>query len=59
MNPLMNPISKNAVIEHQVLVREKIASNMLDAIEVLQWIAIALLSTIPFYFGSETDDETF
>lgn len=55
----MNPIFKNAVTEHQVLVREKIVSYILDAIGVLQWIAIGLLSTIPFYFGSKTDDKTF
>jgi len=55
----MNPIFTNALTEHQVRVRKKIALNMLDAIRVLQWIAIGLLSTIPFYFGSETDNETF
>lgn len=52
----MNPFSKNPVTEHQVLIERKIASNMLGAINALQWIAIGLLSTISFYFESETDD---
>jgi hypothetical protein len=55
----MNPIFKNAQTEHQLRVLKKIALNMLDANRLLQWIAIGLLSTIPFYFGLEADNETF